>query len=389
MAYRLDKNGDGSIRACTRTSGQGGADVDLTDEDEICAALESICKHNPQSMSREFNISDGDDFQFFCREEKLIAYRKRHAFMLSVEDPFSQGGVTQLAPADFVGSTGGYGRALGIGSDSFFRIQSPSPKTTKQEGESPSWEGISRQAFITNRLRESINSAIADSIRGQRDSELAKIAMYQIERTVVYLDISDFSKMKPYVQALAINTLVAILNDDRHWKDRGLNDIGLESRAACEASLCIGDGYIFVFRKPENAVYFAAYLASIIEKLNAAKSLHPEFHYRMSVNTGMVFRFWDRTGNPRNYDPGRWNFIGDGITGGERLLSSPASKEKDDVVYVSAETRLKLIEAKITADKIQLINRGRFKDKHDQFRRVYELDHMSITNTLRPKLGEL
>jgi hypothetical protein len=55
----------------------------------------------------------------------------------------------------------------------------------------------------------------------------------------------------------------------------------------------------------------------------------------MGVHTGQVRRFWDRWGTV--LENGRWNYIGDGITAAQRVIS--VIKGADDIVYVSAETR--------------------------------------------------
>jgi hypothetical protein len=95
----------------------------------------------------------------------------------------------------------------------------------------------------------------------------------------------------------------------------------------------------------------------------------------MGIHSGSVFRFWD---------PGRkdWNFIGEGINGGQRVLSA-AGKETDDVIYVSAQTR-QLISASDAQQHVKdmillnMVNRGRKEDKHKMPWRVYEINHMAV-----------
>src|SRR5262249_32277180 len=142
---------------------------------------------------------------------------------------------------------------------------------------------------------------------------------------------SDFSKAPPGQEVLIINSLVRMLNDSGLWIGQGH---GLPNEI--EARLCIGDGYIFVFKEPMLAVYFAAYLAHLIEVLVASKWLAVDFHFRMGVHCGPVFSFWDQGRNG-------WNYIGDGINGGNRVLSA-MGKGYDDTVYISSEVRHRLME---------------------------------------------
>jgi class 3 adenylate cyclase len=137
-----------------------------------------------------------------------------------------------------------------------------------------------------------------------------------------------------------------------------------------EASLCIGDGYIYVFKAAKAATEFAAWLAHEIETRVAKKSLPVEFHFRIGVHIGPVFRFWD---------PGRedWNYIGDGINGGNRVLNA-MGKDTDDVVFVSSAIHDQLIAEHGTETTDNLLrqamrSRGRHTDKQGKRWRIYEL----------------
>jgi hypothetical protein len=194
--------------------------------------------------------------------------------------------------------------------------------------------------------------------------EITCLAAIPIERTFVYVDVSEFSKHSVGEQLAIIKALIAVSNEEDYWSQRQVSDVRNE---LC-ASICIGDGYIYVFRTPATATFFAACLANLIEARIAAGSLI-EFHFRMSVHTGPVYRFWDRGKDPLD---GKWNFIGRGITDGQRVLEA-MGKQKDDVVYVSADTRKRM---RVNAEDIEwLVNRGRFRDKHGEMRRLYELEH--------------
>jgi hypothetical protein len=121
------------------------------------------------------------------------------------------------------------------------------------------------------------------------------------------------------------------------------------------------------------AAFFATALAYLIELLAAKKLLPVSYHFRMSVHAGPVYGFWD---------PGRngWNYIGDGINGGQRVLGA-IGKEVDDVLFISAEIKRSLT-ADFDGTKVysmllsSLQNRGRRLDKHGNPWRVYEVNHM-------------
>ena len=189
-------------------------------------------------------------------------------------------------------------------------------------------------------------------------SAVRRLTTSPVTRAFVYLDISDFSKMATGTQMLVINALVRIASGiQANWNEGG-----------AEAQLCIGDGYIYVWKDPGHAARFAANLAVQIERDVAAKSV-PEFHFRIGVHVGPVRCFWD---------PGRkdWNYVGEGINGGNRVLSA-IGKDTDDVVFFSGELRSAIATSRTMAAELvkDLHNRGRRKDKHDRYWRVYELNH--------------
>src|SRR5687767_12251257 len=95
-----------------------------------------------------------------------------------------------------------------------------------------------------------------------------------VDRTFIYVDVADFSTHDEVEQVLIINSLVWMTGHSLLWP---LDSEAQKARRRCEASLCIGDGYIFAFRGPEQAVYFASYLANLIEVLRARGRV-PRFH---------------------------------------------------------------------------------------------------------------
>jgi hypothetical protein len=225
-------------------------------------------------------------------------------------------------------------------------------------------------------------------------SDIRRLSTLPIERSFVYVDVSDFSKHRPGQQALIIGSLIAMVRNWNFWHGQ----YALDAWKDLEAMLCIGDGYIFVFKDVVYATYFAAHLSQIIEVRVARKLVPVEFHFRMGVHVGPVFCFWDwgrggreigeeRTiadsgGNLQRTELGDWNYIGDGINGGQRVLAA-AGKDSDDVLFISGQTRQRLNarhESSLICRSIlpMLINRGRKLDKHNNHWRVYELNHTGL-----------
>jgi hypothetical protein len=220
--------------------------------------------------------------------------------------------------------------------------------------------------WVNTELLKTLNSLVRDDNNGIR-----RVSSWPIERTFVYLDVSDFSKEYAGRQVFIINSIVHIVGEPDHWD---ISD-GLIAKKGLEAQICIGDGYIFVFKDALNATVFAGYLAGLIELLAATDKLYVDFHFRIGVHAGPVYSFWD---------PGRndWNYIGEGINGGKRVLSA-IGKNTDDVVFVSGAVRRILTAAnvgKVEASRILkcLHNRGRKADKHGNLWRVYELNHTDL-----------
>ena len=143
--------------------------------------------------------------------------------------------------------------------------------------------------------------------------------------------------------------------------------------AAIRDRLCIGDGYIFVFEDEVLATFFAARLAVMIEHHSAKNLLPIEFHFRMGIHAGPVYRFWDAGRN-------RWNFIGDGINGGARVLQA-IGREYDDLIFLSDTVRQAIRTSKIKSNLIKkglmkaMRPRGRREDKHGNHWRLFELTH--------------
>src|SRR4051794_34821509 len=194
-----------------------------------------------------------------------------------------------------------------------------------------------------------------------------RITDWPITRAFLYIDISDFSQLSHRRQIDVANSLVRLVNNDPSWEER--REFG-EARGVMEALICTGDGYIYVFRDTVHATCFAANLACLVEKRFETEICPVGFHFRMGLHVGEVYNF---------FDPGRndWNFIGDGINGGQGVLFA-IEKTTDDVLFVSYQVRRELLKKETgmaTELFAALTNKGRRMDKHGNPWRVYELDH--------------
>ena len=230
-------------------------------------------------------------------------------------------------------------------------------------------------AYVSADLLTKLNGELQ-----REDSPVRCLSSWTVDRAFVYVDISDFSKFAPGQQVLIINSLISVTENAGYWAGPG-NDEAALAREHREASLCIGDGYIFAFKSAIAATAFGAYLAVLIETLVAKRLLPVEFHFRIGVHIGPVFRFWDFGRND-------WNYVGAGITGGQRVLSA-VGKDTDDVVFVSSAVRQRIISENRETTfhrtmRAEMQNRGRRADKHGNPWRIYEVNHTALLAMLLP-----
>jgi class 3 adenylate cyclase len=222
--------------------------------------------------------------------------------------------------------------------------------------------------FVSPRLALLAQEELCDPL-----SDIRRLTSWPVEKAFVYVDVSDFSRHPPGQQALIINSLSRLVRESP-WE---LKAKIRRAMKALEAALCIGDGYIYVFRDAGHAAFFAACLAHVIEVRVARAEVPVEFHFRIGVHTGPVYHFWDRRHEGRE----DWNYIGDGINGGQRVLAA-VGKDTDDIVFISDAVRKRIAAQPdgLYREILQphLRNRGRKRDKHGSYWRVYEVNHTAI-----------
>jgi hypothetical protein len=362
--YEIEKDSEGRV-STIRASADGHQVPIDPDDPEYCQFVTWAALQQPQIATTFERLEKGS--VYFGQEADVVAYCKKHGIVLLCGE-YAGNGKHQLASTmqierglAFVAVAHDPNKAVNSASTSgqffFYRLYKAADGQFTESGDALDGERL--PVFVSHSLDMRLNALLVDE-----NSEVRALSSWPVEKTFVYVDVSDFSTHPVGRQQLIINSLIQITTE-----------ASLSSRADQEANLCIGDGYIFVFRNPWSAVYFAGHLAALIESM-VAHGVLPEFHFRMSVNTGPVHRFWDKWGLGPN--DGRWNYVGRGITDGERVLTA-IGKEKDDVVFLSADTRKRIMSVSLPsyASDIPnyLQNRGRQKDKHNVFRRLYELNH--------------
>lgn len=240
---------------------------------------------------------------------------------------------------------------------------------------------IKSSVWVPRPLFDQLNKELMDE-----ESEVRRLSNVPIRRGFVYVDISDFSKYKTGEQLLVIKSLIPAVNNAEHWE----NPNPRKARESLESCLCIGDGYIYVLKDVGYTLYFTAYLATLLEHAGSIlkKDVPIQFHFRMGAHVGEVCCFWDQ------YQPGagRWNYSGEGINGGQRVLAS-IGKEVDNVAFISYDVREEVLRNKPDIDDVlrkqwlqNLINVGRREDKHKRPWRVYQVNHLGIASDDIPDL---
>jgi hypothetical protein len=371
--YNLVKDEKGLIASITRRSDGAKVPLDPTDRE--------YCKFVTWAATQTEPVAEGIEglpANATClgHEDDVVEYFRQRALVLSVTDRFGRKEIDVGFddPIRRPGISIGHAEGRVENSEnpiSFCRLCRSAELSGTEDGDGT--KGLAPVVLPQVIIPETLRGTLSEKLK-EDDSQVRCISSLPVEKTFVYVDVSEFSRHLVGQQLLIINTLIELVGDPRWWKVYDHPDIrdAFEDR---EASLCIGDGYIFVFKESRHAVRFAGYLAALIEGLIAHERIL-EFHFRMSVHTGEVYRFWDRWG--KGPGDGRWNYVGKGITVGERVLIA-MGKEKDDVVYVSAETRQELLSVRepisYLAIPLFLQNRGRQADKHEEMRRVFEMDH--------------
>jgi class 3 adenylate cyclase len=365
--YKVEQNAGSPGRAIQRFLGGEERAVDSHDE-SFAAFADEVMRSQGHPIVKGNPWLPPFDILFETRDE-LVQYCKEHGARPTMRPDGP--GRAALEHGRSVASPRGAGRIF-----SLLIAITPWPGSA-EAGEPDGIVGAESRLWISEQLDGILAQELLDEA-----SDVRRLSNWPIRRAFVYADISDFSKLRPGQQALMVSGLARIALRRDFWKGDPLAERAL---ADLETMLCIGDGYIFVFNDPAHATYFAAHLAALIELLGAKTLLPVEIHFRMGVHVGPVYCFWD---------PGRqgWNYVGEGINGGQRVMSV-IGRETDDVVFISSRVRQDLLASSDEEGAARLIlsnaqNRGRRQDKQGNPWRVYEVNHANlISDALRSLKG--
>jgi class 3 adenylate cyclase len=353
--YRVSTDADGALQRIVRAADGTVIAVDA-DSQDFCDYLTWASHRQPVGPAKPFAIEEGASY--FADKGRLAEHLKLRGFMIyTAPEPPHDHHVIERGEVVIRGTQDHAYYGL-------LRAAAPPYGTGGTDA-----GGINRRrslTFVTPRLLAALQRDLH-----REDDPIRRLSSWPIHRCFVYIDVSDFSRHLPGEEALIINALAGIVGDRRFWT----SPLVADAWGAVEASMCIGDGFVFVLKDSMLATYFGAYLAQLIEELVARKLTPVEFHFRMGIHYGPVYCFWDR---------GRkdWNYIGDGINGGQRVLAA-VGKETDDVLFISNQVRQQITARSDQSDRFGgvlacLHNRGRRADKHGRLWRVYEVNHTQL-----------
>jgi class 3 adenylate cyclase len=365
--YHADQNASSPGQAIRRFLGREERQVDPQDE-SVMAFADEVARTQGHRLVKRNPWLPPFEVLFETRDE-LVQFCKQHVARPIVRHDDS--GRAVLGHGRSAATPGGTGEIYSL-------LTAVSPRPGSHDADEP--DGIVGEESSLWISRE-LDRTLAEEL-GDEASDVRRLSTWPIRRAFVYLDISDFSKYRPGQQVLMASGLAQIARLHDFWDG---DPLAKRALADLETMLCIGDGYIFVFKDSAHATYFAAHLAGLIELMGAKSTLPVEIHFRVGVHVGPVYCFWDLGRND-------WNYIGEGINGGQRVMSV-IGRETDDVVFISSRVRQDLLASSDQESPARLIlansqNRGRRHDKQGNPWRVYEVNHANlISDSLRSLKG--
>jgi class 3 adenylate cyclase len=351
--YEVAWDNGGTLKEVVRAGDRMRVPIDA-DHQDFCDFLTWAAHHLPPLDPKPFGIKQGD--VYFSDKGRLVDYWKQKGRIIyTAPEPLRNYHRIETGDITYRGTHDG----------AFYGLLEAVAPADDGEVDARGITGRPAGVFVTKKVLQGLQEDLQ-----KEDDPIRRMSAWPIERCFVCIDIWDFSKYPPGKEVLIINAAVGAVQDARFWESPLVQD----AWRSIEAQLCIGDGYIFVLKDPLLATCFAAYLAQLIEELVARRLIPVEFHFRIGVHCGPVYCFWD---------PGRkdWNFIGDGINGGQRVLS--LIKDADDILYISGQVRQKIIARGDGSTRCRTVlaglrNRGRQADKHGKLWRVYEVSHTEL-----------
>lgn len=188
---------DGKV-VSVRTNGR---QIDIgQSSQEFCDFL-SWASRQPKSVVAEYAVPSPTDYFADC--SKLVEHCKKCGVMLTANDGYTD---DQISFDDTMASVGSASFSL------LYRCVVPPPRWHMHMTPSGVIPEDRPRIWVTRSVFDALQQDILDE-----DSEVRKITAVPVERTFVYLDISDVSQYPPAQQALAVNALGQIVTDEARW----------------------------------------------------------------------------------------------------------------------------------------------------------------------------
>lgn len=219
-------------------------------------------------------------------------------------------------------------------------------------------------------------ASLQKDMKEDDQSDVFRLSQAKLVRTFVYFDISAFSSMSAKNQYYAM-TFVTKCLDHFETTYQGYK---------YETRLCIGDGYILVFKRPTDACVFASILGVVMDRGEPKRRIGLEINFRIGIHMGKVRCYWDK----RLGTKGGWNYVGDAINGGQRIVAMVKDDKLDNAIYISSQVYRVCYPSGTQSRETDLgqkitsccLNRGTHEDKHHNAWRVYQLNHAACAQEI-------
>jgi hypothetical protein len=215
--YKIEKDGEGRVSTIRFSADDRQLPID-PDDREYCKFLTWAATQSPPIAATFERLEKGS--VYLGQEADVVAYCKEHGVVLLC-GVYTGGGKHQLAsptsvehsvpvsvnhdPLKTTNSAGAPGRFL------FYRLYKAADGQYTESGGAADCERL--QVFVSHSLDVRLNALLADE-----NSEIRALSTWPVEKTFVYVDVSDFSTHPVGRQQLIINSLIQITTNDKLWR---------------------------------------------------------------------------------------------------------------------------------------------------------------------------